>query len=76
MAPEALGDLIHGKDWAPSDGRWPPSAGAPPSGKEVSWWPLGAGEKGKRVWNSGWGWERNWVGWAQIPREAAGISTC
>lgn len=76
VAPEALGDLIHVRDWAQSDGWWPPLVGAPPSGKEVSWWQLGAGEKGKRVWDSGWGWGRNWVGWAQIPREAAGISTC
>lgn len=75
MAPEALGDLIHVRDWAPSDEWWPPPVKAPPSGKEVSWWQLDRG-KGKKVWHSGWGWGRNWVGWAQIPREAAGISTC
>lgn len=25
---------------------------------------------------AGWGWRRKWVGWVQIPGEAAGISTC
>lgn len=33
-----------------------------------------AGEDGTRVWDSGWGWARNWVGWVQISLEAAGLA--
>lgn len=76
VAPEALGDMIHVRNWALSDGWWPRPVGAPPAGRAVYWGQLGASEKGKRVWDSRVGVGRNCVGWAQIPREAAGINTC
>lgn len=76
VAPEALGDLIHVRDSVQSD-RWQfPPTGASPSGKEVCWWQLGLVRRGRGSGTHGGGWKRNWVGWAQIPREAAGISTC
>lgn len=75
MVPIVPGALVHVKGWIQSDVGLQ-VVRALPAAKKFAGGSPEVVRRGREPSEARWGWRRKWVGWTQIPGEAAGIITC